>query len=58
VWVAIGFGRSARGGDSAKWGYLAGASVAAVGCLFLCLWLLTVGLRRVGVLEEKRTHRH
>jgi drug/metabolite transporter (DMT)-like permease len=58
VWLAIGFGRSARGGDSAKWAYLAGASVAAVACLFLCLWLVTVALRRVGILEERRPHRH
>jgi hypothetical protein len=58
VWLAIDYGRSARGGDSAKWGYLAGSSVAAVACLFLSLWLLTLALRRVGILEEKRPHRH
>lgn len=58
VWAAIGFGRSARGGESGKWAYLAGASVLAVACLFLCLWLVTLALRRLGVLEEKRPHRH
>jgi hypothetical protein len=61
VWVAIHYGRSARGGDSGKWAYLAAASVGAVVCLFMSLWLVTVLLRRVGVLDEKRpvqTHRH
>ena len=62
VWVAIDFGRSARSGDSAKWGYLAVASVGAVACLFLCLWLLTMLLRRVGILDDHRRsarpHRH
>ena len=36
--------------------------VGAVVCLFLCLWLCTVLLRRVGILEDNRpqvqTHRH
>jgi hypothetical protein len=61
VWVAIHYGRSARGGDSGQWAYLAAASVGAVVCLFVSLWLVTVLLRRVGVLEEKRpvqNHRH
>ena len=58
VWAAIGFGRSARGGESSRWAYLAGASVGAVVCLFLSLLLLTVLLRRVGILEDKRPHRH
>jgi hypothetical protein len=62
VWIAIHYGRSARGGESGKWAYLAAASVGAVVCLFACLWLLTVLLRRIGVLEDnrKRTqpHRH
>jgi uncharacterized membrane protein len=61
VWVAIHYGRSARGGDSGKWAYLAVASVGAVVCLFLCLWLLTLVLRRIGLLEEKGPappHRH
>ena len=62
VWLAIDFGRSARGGESGKWVYLAAASVGAVVCLFLCLWLVTLLLRRVGILEETRaaaqTHRH
>jgi hypothetical protein len=62
VWLAIDSGRSARGGDSGKWGYLAAASVGAVACLFLCLWLVTVLLRRLGILEDNRPseqpHRH
>ena len=63
VWVAVDSGRSARGGDSGKWLYLAVASVGAVVCLFLCLWLCTLLLRRVGILEDNRprvpqTHRH
>ena len=63
VWVAIHDGRSARGGDSGKWVHLAAASAGAVACLFVCLWLLTVLLRRVGILEDTRAsapthHRH
>ena len=63
VWLAIDSGRSARGGDSGKWVYLAAASVGAALCLFLCLWLCTVLLRRVGILEAKQPrartpHRH
>ena len=58
VWAAIGFGRSARGGDSGDWALLALTSLGAVGCLFLCLWLVTVLLRAVGILEARRPHRH
>ncbi|HEX5088820.1 MAG TPA: hypothetical protein VFV89_13500 [Nocardioides sp.] len=58
VWVAIHFGRSARGGDSEKWAYLAAASIGAVLCLFLSLWLFTVVLRRVGILEDNRRPAH
>jgi hypothetical protein len=58
VWAAIDFGRSARGGDSGAWAFLAVASLGAVACLFLCLWLVTVLLRRIGFLEDKRPHRH
>jgi hypothetical protein len=58
VWVAIHYGRSARGGDSGKWTYLAGASVGAVVCLFVSLWLVTLLLRRLGVLEDKRPQPH
>jgi hypothetical protein len=62
VWVAVDSGRSARGGESGKWAHLAAASVGAVVCLFLCLWLCTVLLRRVGVIEDHRprvqSHRH
>jgi hypothetical protein len=62
VWVAIHYGRSARAGESGKWAYLAAASIGAVICLFVCLWLLTVLLRRIGVLEDNRQraepHRH
>ncbi|MEI7055665.1 hypothetical protein WBG06_07595 [Nocardioides sp. CCNWLW239] len=35
VWVAVGFGADARGGDSGAWVKLAIAAVAAVACLFL-----------------------
>jgi hypothetical protein len=58
VWAAIDYGRSARGGDSGKWAYLAGAAVGAVACLFVCLLLITVLLRRVGILKDNRPHRH
>ena len=58
VWKAIDFGRSAREGDSGAWLSLAIASLAAVGCLFGCLWLVTVLLRAVGLLAEKRPRRH
>jgi hypothetical protein len=58
VWAAIDFGRTARGGDSGDWLYLAVASLGAVACLFLCLWLTTVLLRQIGLIEEKRPHRH
>lgn len=58
VWMAIHFGRSARGGDSGKWVYLAAASIGAVVCLFLSLWLLTMLLRRVGILEDDHEPAH
>jgi hypothetical protein len=64
VWLAVDYGRSARGGDSGKWAYLAAASIGAVVCLFLCLWLGTLLLRRLGILDDPRprpqsqTHRH
>ena len=62
VWLAIGSGRSARGGDSAQWGVLAAASLGAVVSLFVCLWLVTMLLRKVGILDDTRrpqqTHRH
>lgn len=35
VWVAVGFGADARGGDSGAWVKLAIAAVVAVACLFL-----------------------
>ncbi|WP_091051615.1 hypothetical protein [Nocardioides sp. YR527] len=35
VWVAVGFGADARGGDSGAWAKLAVAAVVAVACLFL-----------------------
>jgi hypothetical protein len=58
VWRAIDFGRSARGGDSGAWLFLALASLAAVASLFLCLWLVMVLLRAIGIIEDKRPHRH
>ena len=35
MWVAVGFGADARGGDSGAWAKLAIAAVVAVACLFL-----------------------
>jgi hypothetical protein len=62
VWLAVDSGRSARGGDSAQWGVLAAASLGAVACLFGCLWLVTLLLRKIGILEESsrsaQPHRH
>ncbi|QIG41528.1 hypothetical protein G5V58_00965 [Nocardioides anomalus] len=63
VWLAIGAGRDARGGESGRWTVLVLCSVGAVVCLFGCLWLLTALLRAVGVLEQPtrkdaRPHRH
>lgn len=58
VWVAIHFGRSARGGDSGDWVYLAAASIGAVLCLFLSLWLVTLLLRQLGILEDNRQPAH
>jgi len=62
VWLAVDSGRSARGGDSGKWGVLAVASLGAVVSLFVCLWLVTLVLRKVGILEDTRRpeqpHRH
>jgi hypothetical protein len=61
VWLAIHFGRTARGGDSGQWAYLALASAGAVVCLFVCLWLFTMLLRQAGILEDRRRdrpHRH
>lgn len=56
VWAAIDFGRTARGGDSGAWAYLVVASIGAVACLFLCLLLVTMVLRRIGVLSDPRRH--
>jgi hypothetical protein len=58
VWAAISFGRTARGGDSTAWAYLAVASLGAVACLFLGLLLVTMLLRRVGILAERTPRRH
>jgi hypothetical protein len=58
VWAAIDFGRKARGGDGDAWMFLAIASLGAVACLFLSLMLGTLLLRKVGVLEERRPHKH
>jgi hypothetical protein len=52
VWLAIGAGRDARGGESGQWTVLVLCSIGAVACLFACLWLLTALLRAVGVLEQ------
>lgn len=58
VWAAIDFGRAARGGDSQAWLFLAVASLGAVACLFLSLMLGTLLLRKLGILEDKQSHRH
>jgi hypothetical protein len=58
VRAAISFGRDGRGGDGTAWVFLAIASTGAVACLFLSLMLGTLILRRLGILEEKRPHRH
>lgn len=58
VWAAIDFGRTARGGDSQAWWFLGIASLGAVICLFLSLMLITLLLRKLGILEEKKPHKH
>jgi hypothetical protein len=58
VWAAISFGSAARGGDASRWVFLGVASIGAVACLFLGLLLVTMVLRRVGILEESRPRRH
>jgi len=58
VWAAIDFGRTARGGKSDAWWFLAVASLGAVACLFLGLMLITVLLRRVGIISARQPHRH
>ncbi len=58
VRAAITFGREARGGNSTAWVFLFIAALGAVACLFLSLMLVTVVLRKVGLLEEKKSHRH
>jgi hypothetical protein len=58
VWAAIDFGRTARGGQTEAWWFLALASIGAVACLFLGLMLVTVLLRRLGIVAAKRPHRH
>jgi hypothetical protein len=58
VWAAIDFGRTARGGDNQAWLFLAIASLGAVACLFLSLMLITLLLRKLGIIEEKKPHKH
>ena len=58
VWAAIDFGRTARGGDEQAWLFLAVASLGAVACLFLSLMLVTMILRALGIIEEKKAHKH
>lgn len=58
VKAAISFGREARGGDGGAWVFLAIASLGAVACLFLSLMLVTLILRRTGIIEDKRPHKH
>ncbi len=49
VVAAIDFGKAARDGDSASWGFLALASAGAVACLFLALVLLARISRALGI---------
>jgi hypothetical protein len=49
VYAAVDFGRSARGGDSTAWWFLAIATVGAVACLFIGLMLVARVLRLVGI---------
>jgi hypothetical protein len=58
VWAAIDFGRTARGGDDRAWVFLGVASLGAVACLFLSLMLGTLLLRKLGILEERKPHKH
>lgn len=58
VKAAITFGREARGGDGTAWLFLAIASLGAVACLFLSLMLVTLLLRKLGIIEEKQVHKH
>lgn len=58
VRAAISFGRDARGGEGSAWIFLTVASLGAVACLFLSLMLVTLVLRRLGIIEEKKPHRH
>ena len=58
VRAAITFGREARGGDGQAWVFLGIAALGGVACLFLSLMLVTVVLRKVGILEERKPHRH
>lgn len=49
VWAAIDFGKTARGGDSQAWWFLALASLGAVACLFVGLMLVAAITRRLGI---------
>ncbi|WP_205471600.1 hypothetical protein [Nocardioides sp. SYSU D00038] len=52
VWLAIGFGRDARGGDDGRWLWLAGTGLVAAGALLACLLLTARALRAIGVLAQ------
>ncbi len=52
VWSAIGFGRTARGGDTSAWLYLLIASVGAIACLFAGLLLVVRLMRSMGVIAQ------
>jgi len=58
VKAAISFGRDGRGGDGTAWVFLGIASIGAVACLFLSLMLGTLILRKLGIVEDKRPHKH
>ena len=52
VWRAIGFGRTARGGDTSAWIYLLIASAGAIACLFAGLLLVVRLLRSMGAITQ------
>jgi hypothetical protein len=57
VGSAIGFGRTAKGGESPDWWFAAAATVGAACCLLLMFVLGARALREVGVISEPRAHR-
>ena len=52
VLAAIDFGSTARGGDSAAWGFLAIACLGAAACLFTGMILVGRLLRAAGIITD------